>query len=236
MNKRKIRILAVSLASLTFISGLAAYFTSGDNVTNAFKSITLQIKVVEPSWKANPIIVPEQKIDKDPSIMNVDDTPAYVFMEVTVPANKVTVEKTDNDNKGKLYKTITVPMFRFIDKDSTYTSDQFSTEQKINPSWYAMSDYPKANKDSSDEIVSYTYLYAYTGENTDDTMVALATDETTLHPLFNQVLFCNAREDDAISGSQQNIKIKAYGIQVNYLKSSNETETKAESVWQYLSN
>ncbi|MBR1527823.1 MAG: hypothetical protein IJ642_00805 [Oscillospiraceae bacterium] len=237
MNKGKIRMLAISLASFTVISGLAAYFTSEDNVTNAFKSATLQIKVVEPNWKPDPTIVPEQKIDKDPSIVNIDDTPAYVFMEVTVPADEVTVEKVDGENKGELNSTQNVPMFRFINSDTTdnYTSDQFSTAQKVNAGWYAMSGYPKANKDSSEETVSYTYLYAYTGTNNDDTMVALNPNETTLNPLFKQVLFCNAREDDSISASRLNIKIKAYGIQEKYLKSSNETETKAELVWQYLS-
>lgn len=237
MNKRKIRMLAISLASFTFIFGLAAYFTSEDNVTNAFKSATLQIKVVEPNWKPDPTIVPEQKIDKDPSIVNVDDTSAYVFMEVTVPADKVSVEMTDGEDKGKLNAEKTVPMFRFINNATTdnYTSDQLSTDQKVNDGWYAMSGYPKENKNSSDETVSYTYLYAYTGTNHNDTMIALKPNETTLNPLFKQVLFCNAREDDTISDSSLNIRIKAYGIQENYLRSSDETETKAETVWQYLS-
>ena len=79
------------------------------------------------------------------------------------------------------------------------------------------------------------YLYAYTGDNSDDTMVPLLPSDRTKSPLFDKVIFCNAREDGDLSGSTKIIGLKAYGIQSDYLRSSEETETKADIIWQLIS-
>ena len=255
MNRGKLRTLAITLDVFTIISGLVAYFTSGDVVTNSFSASTLQIKIIEPSWKPNQVIVPEQKVDKDPYIVNTDEVPAYVFMQVTVPAQEIVVENADGNKGEKIisnstitdddgntatvtHNTHTVPLFRFIKTENNteyYTIEPLSSEQEHNTGWYYMADYTTENKNSSGEIISYTYLYAWTGDNSDDTMAIVYPSQTTDTPLFNKVIFCNAREDDSLSGSLQNIEIKAFAIQTDYLKSSEETESKAENVWQYLS-
>ncbi len=239
MNRVKLRMLAVTLTIFTIFSGLVAYFTSGDTVTNSFSAATLQIKVSEPNWKQNTVIVPEQKIEKDPYIMNIDETPAYVFMQVTVPAERIVLEKSSGDTeKGNYDDTVIVPLFRFINQEDSYTTDLNSSNQSHNSGWYHME--TTQNKNSSDVTESYTYLYAWTGENENDTMAVLYPNETTSSPLFNKVIFCNAREDEedddnSLSGSMQNIKIKAFAIQSDYLKSATETELKAANVWRYLS-
>ena len=108
---------AISLAVFTVIAGLTAYFTSGDLVTNSFRAATLAIRVVEPNWIPNPTVVPEQIIAKDPYIDNIDETPAYVFMEVTVPAEEIILEHNAPDaEKGKPDSIISVPLFRFVNK------------------------------------------------------------------------------------------------------------------------
>ena len=255
MDRGKLRTLAVTLGVFTIISGLVAYFTSGDVATNSFSASALQIKITEPSWKPNQVIVPEQKIDKDPYIVNVDEVPAYVFMQVTVPTQEITLENADGNKGEKIISnstvtddngnsvtvtnnTHTIPLFRFIKTENnteSYTNDPLSSEQQYNTGWYYMDKHTTENKNSSGEIIRYTYLYAWTGENNDDTMAVLYPSQTTSTPLFNKVIFCNAREDDSLSGSLQNIQIKAFAIQTDYLKSSEGTETKAENVWQYLS-
>lgn len=237
MEKKKYRLLALSLASFTIIAGITAYFTSEDVSTNSFSATTLQIKILEPNWKPNPTVVPEEKIDKDPYIVNIDETPAYVFMQVTVPAENIIIESNSPDTeKGKKIQSIqTFPLFRFINQNDTesYTADPLSSEQKYNAGWYHIN--TTENKNNSDKIISYTYLYAWTGENEDSTMAVLYPNQSTDTPLFNKVIFCNARENDALSGSLQNIKIEAFAIQTDYLKSSDETEYKAENIWNYLS-
>ena len=237
MEKFKLKMLAVSLTALTAIAGITAFFTSGDQVTNSFEAASLQIKVIEPNWKDNVVIVPEQKIDKDPYIVNTNSVSAYVFMKVTVPAQEVIIEQATGDaDKGTYSDQTVVPLFRFINGSGEYTTDQFSTAQCINSGWYLMPDHPQENRNDAAEITGYTYLYAYTGVNQDNTMSVLEPSEMTTTPLFNQVLFCNAREDEDLSGSQQHIQIEVFGIQTNFLKSKDATETEAEKIWQYLSN
>ena len=243
MDRKRIRLLAASIAALAIIAGIAAFFTNKDLVTNVFQASRLRIKVIEPNWHPNPTIVPEQEIPKDPFIKNTEETSAYVFMEVTVPVATVTLEKNNYDNenneKGKKDRTALIPLFRFINSDTADDQDITDPEnpaQEINKGWYPMPGYPKPNVNSSGETVSYTYLYAYTGadNNTDDTMAVLSPDETTTTSLFDKVKFCNAREDDTLPGSRQLIDIKAYGIQTEFLISPTQTENKAENVWQYL--
>ena len=235
MQKQKLRLLAVSIASLTIIAGIAAYFSSSDMVTNSFEASALRIRIQEPSWHDNPTIVPDQQVDKDPYILNTDETPAYVFLLVTVPAQEVSVEDDQPDaDKGKLLgdEPQNVPLFRFINSSGEYTADPFSTEQCYNGGWYFMEMTPVT--DDSGTVRDYTYLYAYTGDNQGNTMAVLNPGERTATPLFNKVLFCNAREDDTLPGSRQTIGIEALGIQTEHLRSSGQTETEAEIIWQYL--
>ncbi len=224
MGKTKLRLLAASLAALAAIAGLAAYFTNSDTVTNVFPSSALRIQVIEPHWIDSPTIVPNQQVDKDPYIVNTDETPAYVFMQVTVPTRKVTVEKREEDaQKGTRIVTENVPLFHFHTQNSSYSDAELLTSlQDHNAGWYPMPGYPTQQSDS------LTYLYAWTGSNQDNTMAVLEPDQKTDSPLFDQVLFCNAREDEQIPGSIQKIRIEVYGIQTEYLKSPTETETKAE--------
>ena len=236
MGRNKRRMLALSMTALTVIAGTLAYFTSVDNVTNTFGSATLQIRVTEPHWRNDPTIVPEQKVDKDPYIVNTDKTPAYVFIQVTVPVQEVTLEKNSGDDKGIKLNTCSVPLFRFINSDDEYSADALGSEQLFNKGWHPMADYTRKNTDDSGKVTGITYLYAWT-DNDDpavDDMAVLYPGKTTDTPLFDKVIFCNAREDDALSGSSQFIDIKVFGIQTEYLKSSDETETKADKVWHYL--
>lgn len=231
MDKGRIRLLAGAIAGLTVIAGIAAYFTSDDTVTNAFVASALNISIIEPNWVQDQTIVPEQQVVKDPYIVNTDNTPAYVFMEVTVPAVTVTVEESANNNsKGTALAEKKVPLFRFVTKEGSYATDPLDTAQLTNTGWYRMAGYPKLTADGS----AYTYLYAYTGSGDGSNMAVLEPRTTTVKPLFNKVLFCNAREDDTLPGSRQKIDIKAYGIQSEHLKSSDETETDAEKIWQLL--
>ncbi|MBR1384924.1 MAG: hypothetical protein IJ555_14130 [Ruminococcus sp.] len=225
---------AEALAVFTVIAGLTAFFTSVDSVTNSFRAATLAIRVVEPNWIPNPTVVPEQHIAKDPYIDNVDETPAYVFMEVIVPAEEIILEhNAPDEDKGKPDSIISVPLFRFVNNTPAYTQDQKSTEQMVNSNWYLLD--TAAHQDSAGNLTDITYLYAYVLDNTSQEMKVLHPGERTDTPLFNEVIFCNAREDDELSGSKQSIKIKVYGIQTEFLKSSEQSESEAEKVWQILS-
>ena len=79
MERGKIRLLALSLTAFTVIAGIMAYFSGDDSVSNRFETAALSIRLNEPSWINNPVIVPEQKIDKDPYIVNTDQSDTAAF-------------------------------------------------------------------------------------------------------------------------------------------------------------
>ena len=117
---RKIRLFAVSVASVATIGAISAFYVSTDRVTNTFSYSNLEIKITEPDFVQDQLIVPDQQIVKNPYIENTDSTPSYVFMEVTVPAGSISVEKdTDSDEKGTLLSKAFVPLFRFVRADGT---------------------------------------------------------------------------------------------------------------------
>ena len=234
MNRKKLRILAASLAAVAVIAGISAYFTSEDTVTNAFVASTLKIQIVEDKWVPDPVIVPEKKIDKNPKIKNADTTPAYVFMEVTVPAQRLVIEDASDNSKGISLGTKTAPLFRFVDKNGKYTAQPDTSEQTVNPGWCLMEGYPQAITDSSEAVTGYTYLYAYTGSNQDSTMSVLQPGGLTENALFDKVIFTNAREGQGLEGTTQNINIKAYAIQNDFLESPTSTKVEAADVWKIL--
>ncbi len=136
--------------------------------------------------------------------------------------------------KTVTHMTHSVPLFRFVDSAGAYAADPLETAQNCNSGWYLMQNYPAEETDSTGRVTGYTYLYAYTGSNSGSEMEVLEKNQQTTTPLFNKVLFCNAREDDTLPGSRQNIRIEVFGIQSDHLKASDVTETDAEAVWQYL--
>ena len=235
MTRRKLRLIAYSLAVFTVIAGITAYLTTADQTTNVFKAAKLQVRVAEPHWKDGPTIVPEQIVDKDPYIVNTDETPAFVFMKVTVPVQKVTVEYATGDDEKGLYLTREpVPLFRFIDSEGRYTLGQTSAEQAFNTGWHFME--MTQNTDDSGAVTSLTYLYAWTNKaEPSKELAVLAPGAWTDTPLFDQVIFCNAREDEALSGSIQSIYIEVFGIQTEHLLGSDVTTNDADTVWSYFS-
>ncbi len=235
MNKKKLRVFAASLGAVAVIAGISAYFTSEDTVTNAFVASTLKIQIVEEKWIPDKIIVPEKIVDKDPKIKNIDETSAYVFMEVTVPAGDYEVENNNAPNKGNSLGVKTIPLFKFVNKSGEYNTDVGSSAQTVNSGWYLMEGYPKENKNSSGKVSSYSYLYAYTGSNEESKMAVLDPNELTNTALFDKVIFANVREGQKLEGSTQSINIKAYAVQTAYLESPTLTKDQAEDVWEFIS-
>ena len=66
-------------------------------------------------------------------------------------------------------------------------------------------------------------------------LAVLAPGAWTDTPLFDQVILCNAREDEALSGSIQNICTEVFGSQTEHLLGSDVTTNDADTVWSYFS-
>ena len=49
-NTTKTLVLALALAGVLAIGGIAAYFTDADTVTNSFTTGKISLKLLEPAW------------------------------------------------------------------------------------------------------------------------------------------------------------------------------------------
>ena len=129
----KIRLFS----TIALISGAAAlaggtysYLTDFDNASNEFTVGKVDIDLEEPEWKPeeNTSIEPSQDIKKDPQIKNTGKNPAYVYLDVRVPIQKLIVA----DANGNRQKAQDVELFSFSpDKNWTlmdsFTGDGYKT-------------------------------------------------------------------------------------------------------------
>lgn len=169
-------------------------------------------------------------------------------------------DTTNQNNAGKSQKTITsgeaVPYYKFIatrektdgsttgsfiEKISNYyttSADLFSDKQNVNSKWVQVGE---VKKDTVNK--TFTYVYAYVGKSKQ--LEALSPGVTTEYPLFNKVYMLNFREREKDnnnststkfpdSNRDYSIKIRAYGIQANYLESGDSTTFDPEKVWKII--
>ncbi len=99
MNKKKVMIAAIVLGLVLSIGGILAFFTDQETATNVFTIGNVDITLTEPNWvttdsdsdnvpDAAQGRMPGQTVAKDPTITNVGDNNAYVFMEVESPCTE----------------------------------------------------------------------------------------------------------------------------------------------------
>ena len=146
--------------------------------------------------------------------------PYYKFIATD---QEVSTEEYNSENRIKQY----------------YTTDAelYSATQKVNQGWLLLDGYP--TEDTSRK--TFTYVYAYVFD--DNTLKPLIANGRIDIPLFNKIYLLNFREREKSNevstafpdpGRDYSIKIKAYGIQSNFLKSDNQTTTDPAEVWNML--
>ncbi len=272
-------IILVFLSIVLLIT--LAMFVSFDEVTNRFEAGKVDIVLEEPHWdpKDGDETVPNTFIDKDPTIINKEETvDTYVFLEVIVPydddpnliietayqdnktdAGKVVYENKTTDSNNNTVAKNKVPIYKFVatgeatgaethqtvskmpNDHYTGENEMYNEIQKVNPDWLLLDTID--NEDNK----TYTYVYAYVFS--DNLLKPLIATGKTEYPLFNSIYVQNFRERAKVENSETHeitvtpfpdptrdysIKINAYGIQANYLKPNNLTETKPEKVWKML--
>ena len=124
---------------------------------------------------------------------------AYMFMKVTVPYDNITV----------------------VAQDGTKAAAKADTElfsYDVKSGWIEIG---TPVKDTKNKTV--THLYAY---GTATQMTAVAANQKT-NSLFDWVKFVNAREDEGLEGTTQNIKVDAYAIQTQNI---NDGKTKLDGI------
>ncbi len=238
-NKRKrspILAAVIVIILLLLVILTLAFLTSFDEVTNVFEGGHVDIVLTEEHWKPEEAknIVPGKVLDKDPRIMNDDVTDTYVFLEVTVPYDDLEIESEADADKGARLSadTTAVPLYKFIDENGNY-DQTYTSAQKINTAgWMLMSGYPVQDTEKK----TYRYLYAHVRIDEPEKMSPLMPGVTTRKPLFNQIKLVNFNEKEFDRSRNYSVKVKAYGIQANYLKENNQTTDDPAEVWSILNS
>ena len=227
-------VAAIVLVVLLIVLMLTlAFLTSFDEVTNVFDSGRVDIILTEENWKPEKAhnIVPETVLDKDPKITNNEHNAVYVFLEVKVPYDNMVIEGNTDADKGSVVANGTnpVPMYKFIDEND-HMDSTLTTAQNINSGWMLLGT-PEQN--TTDK--TYTYLYAHVREDQTNKLSPLGGGVTTGKALFNRIKLVNFNES-YYSTRDYSVRVKAYGIQANFLMPDNQTTDDPQQVWNILNS
>lgn len=214
-NGLKLAAATAALVGILGAGGVMAYLSDTDSVTNNFHFGKIDIEETEPSWKEPKEVTPNMVIDKDPTVMNVDQTSAFIFQKVSVPVANVVVAKPD----GTCLPAADTELFSY----------------RVNDGWTLI-----GNRDVRDsqglKVVAREYLYGYGTE----TAMTEVSGKSKTNALFNNVTVANIIEGQTdnngkpIELSTQDIKVSAYGIQTKDLGSDNKTAPR--DVWAIYAN
>ena len=243
INKRRANTLSAAIALMVFMVVIIvtlAMFTSTDMVTNRFNGANLDILLTESKWDPSKAknIVPETVLDKNPTVTNIDEVDAYVFLKVTVPYATVYLEDYSGTNKGQKLSgsPMSIPLYKFGQRKSTFNTDGSVTyaaenedSQLINSGWVQVGGY-QANATAN----TRTYVYAHV--NSLNQLIPLMKGTTTQYPLFDKIKLVNFNEETGGSVSlpaDYSIRVEAYGIQANY-SVNGTTSTVPLDVWHVI--
>lgn len=118
MNNKKTKRVASTVAACALVAALGlgstlAYLTDAEVAKNTFTVGDVKIELLEPNYPGNDSdevkdIVPNEEIDKDPSVVNRGVNDTVIFMTVDSPMEYVTLVKDDGSavNKYQLTETM----------------------------------------------------------------------------------------------------------------------------------
>ena len=241
-KRRVILILTVSAAVIAAAAAVTwALLVKQDSIENTFTLTDLDISLSETDWTAPATnVAPGTILPKNPVVTNDDDTPAYVFLEVTVPYLQ-SGDKVDNADGTKISIGDTAvdkaPMYKFVITGSPdlYNQEYTKTTQKVRDLTVSSGNGWQLVEESYDTTnYKITYVYAYV--QAIDTLKALAKDAST-PALFDKIYVSNFSVAASRQNGDYNIDIKAYGIQTEYLVENvqNSALTPAQ-VWTKIEN
>lgn len=238
IKKLRLAILASSLAAVMTIGGVAAYFTDNETHVNTITVGEVKIDVEEPNWDTwkdsdpDPV-VPEQPIPKDPTVVNTGKNSAYIFAAVTVPTADIVVANAD----GTKITHAETQLFSYTPNNNwSLVTSGVTGGSTINVA-NKTGTYGVHNYNTTTKKGTITYIYAYTGSSA-ASMEAVAapttsTPKPSTTPVFSTVKFVNAIENQSLENSTQDITVKAYAIQSDFV---NGGVTAPAAVWQVVQN
>ncbi len=228
MKTKKARVLILTLAMVCVIgvSGIMAYFTDGDTVTNEFTVGSISLDLTETKWVdgSGDDITPLKTVVKNPAIYNDGINEEFVFMEISVPYDTFKTAKAD----GTLETQTAVSQELFV-----LNGLQENIDSKT---WTLVGTPTVFSDDTGAQFQKSVYAYTKGGS----VMTALAPNSST-EELFTSITMKNVVEDQVLDGRNAEIIINAYGIQSNNLggaigDTTNSGTTDPAAVWEIVSN
>ncbi len=199
-------VLYLSLLAVLLIIITLAFLNSNDTVTNTFTSGDVKIALTEPNYPGNDSpevndLVPYDTVKKDPKITNTGSNDAVVFLKVTVPMAKVTVA----DKNGIKGSSVVQELF-WLKNSFTDHEEPAAT---FNDGWEKLEEFCISSDDSC------TYVFGYKN------ILPVGSSTNTL---FDYVQLKNIIDTSNIDTDIQNIKIEAFAIQSDYLKTDDSSD------------
>lgn len=218
-QNKKITLAAIALVMVVAtVLTVFAFLTDRDHVENIFHIGDVNIKLDEPSWIPSDAqnIWTNRTLVKDPTVINIGDNDAYVYILVVVPKRSVI---TVNENGMPLNNGHAVLQELF-----TYT---------VNPMWSLYMQDVTGHNDNN----YYLYVYdealdKYNGATNEhnDPVYAAST------PLFNEITLKDIIEGQIQIDENLNIDVFAYAIQSNYASGDATSERTPFETWAFYYN
>ncbi len=202
-------VLGIGLA----VTGIRAYLTDTESVTNTFTIGEVTIDTLEPNYPGNGTdetedLLPNEEVPKDPCIKNTGKNRIVVFEQVDIPmANIITA-----DEDGTRFPQSNVEVFGYRTTEGTYNSTHSDKWVEIKEQYLNADD-----EEVTAEVA--TKVRRIYGHNT-----VLEEDETSV-PVFDVVRLVNVIEGQ-IDNSVQSIVITTYAIQADNIAGVTDAEWK----------
>ncbi len=215
-GKKTARIISIcALLFLTgavfMVSGIRAYLTSTDTVTNTFTVGEVTIDTLEPSYPGNGSdevtdMVPRKEVKKDPQIKNTGKNRSIAFIRVDIPVANVMTADEEGNRQPKQNREL----FDYRTTEGTFNS--------VHEEWILIDTVYYHDEDEVPTINDgnkVSRLYGY---------YQVLEEGYTTKPIFDVVRLANVIEGE-IDNTVQDIKVTSYAIQADNIEGLTEAFT-----------
>lgn len=203
MKKKYLKYLAISLSAVALgfagIKGTLAYLSDSEKMDNVFTVGKVEIELTEPEYPGNSTdkttgLLPNQEIPKDPTVTNIGNNDAVIFLKLTVPVKTVSTVNEDGE---------TVKAAQEVWYLKTNDNDKSVHENSFDSNWVELSTFEEGTDYTSD---TRTYVFAYA-------KVTKPNESTTA--IFDKLQLKQILSEESFDGVVDDIDIDAYAIQSN---------------------
>ncbi len=223
-NKKYIILIGALcvLLSIGLIGATFAFLFDSDSAENVLTVGEIDMMLQEPNYPSNPndrILVPYQKLPKDPQLINIGSNDCIGFIKLTVPLEESILIKSDRKKED-------TSKYQEIFEFGVTTGTESTTQGNItyNSKWICFKD-----AENEDEH-THSYYFGYTD---------VLNPGSKTEPLFDSVMLKSILENS--ENKTEHILVDGYGIQAGeYLDKSidvsNLDETNLEKIFTIIEN